>query len=146
MGARFDTCHDTCLQLASAGYLLWYRRAVCTSLYHSKYAARIGLTRCAIRPLMPAIFDGTDARSARLCTIENTRAFSLSLCQQITANPHKFLISAQRIFFIIICQRRVDFFFFFFMMCWIYAMLRSVNSLMTLYTAYSCENGEKKNE
>ena len=28
MGARLGTCHDTCLRLAGADYLLWYRRAV----------------------------------------------------------------------------------------------------------------------
>ena len=70
MGARLGACHDTRLRLAGAGYL--------------RYAARISLSRQRdVRPnvsplarygLCPvAICDGTDARSARLCTIANTR-------------------------------------------------------------------------
>ena len=65
MGARCDACHGTRLLRAAAGYrcairpalwpiaarygltagryLLWYRRAVRTSLYHSKYAPGFAL-------------------------------------------------------------------------------------------------------
>ena len=61
MGARFGTCHDTCLRLACAGYL------------RCRYAPRTGLSLRDTASLPVAICDGTDARLARLCTIANMR-------------------------------------------------------------------------
>ena len=75
MGARLGACHDTRLQLAGAGYLLWYRRAVRTSLYHSKYAPRVGLSlrdTASCRPLF-----AISRRADRTARLANTRAVSL---------------------------------------------------------------------
>ena len=60
MGARFGTCHDTCLRLASAGYL--------------RYAPRVGLWLRHTASLPVAICDGTETRGPHVSVPSQIRA------------------------------------------------------------------------